>query len=518
MGEIARSHALDHVVVLMFENRSFDTLLGNLYGPGEAAKFEGVVGKNLSSPVPGGSVKEAPSSIPIHVAENMDTPDPDPGEEFPHVNTQIFGVFDPGSNEFSDVGEMKEPFNVPAHPYNPTMSGFVADYISTFRSEMKRNPTYKEYSQIMACYTPDQVPTLSAIAKGFAVFDHWFCDVPSQTYANRSFFHAADSSGFVNNLPYGKFSTKNDAKTIFERLEEKGISWKVYFDPEQILPATALIHASRLYRYFGTNFHTMDEFFEDAKSGNLPSYSFIEPNMLHPHTDMHPPIMGRLRMDLHLPRQNAILGGEHLLSLVYNAIKNSSSDSGSSWYNTFLLITFDEHGGTYDHVPPPTVPSTGSGGSGEMGFGFDRLGLRVPTIAVSAWIRPGTVVNEEFRHTSVIRTLRERWSLGAPLTGRDASAPSLIPLLTLDGPVTPDRWPAVMTPEITLGHEVLSSLELPMTLMEREFVREALYFEGKLSSREIAADPDSIRHSEAHDHMLRLRNAWFPQIAKRTVV
>ncbi len=517
MSEKELSHALDHIVVLMFENRSFDTLLGSLYSQSEMPNFEGINGKKLSNTVPSGLLNDAPASVPLHVADNMDTPDPNPGEEYPHVNTQLFGKFDPEGNKFSDVDDMKNPFNSPPSISTPTMDGFVADYISTFKSEMKRNPTYKEYAQIMAVYTPDQLPVLSAIARGFAVFDHWFCDVPTQTFANRSFFHAASSSGFVDNLPFGKFSVKNDAPTIFERLEEKGVSWKVYFDPEQILPVTALIHASRLYPFFATRFHTLDDFFVDARSGNLPAYSFIEPNMVYPHTDMHPPIMGRLRIDLHLPRQNAILGGEHLLSQVYSAIKNSSSDNGSNWSNTFFLITFDEHGGTFDHVPPPSATSPDSSGPGEMGFRFDRLGVRVPTIAVSAWIRPGTVISEEFRHTSMIRTLMERWSLGVPLTERDATARSLFSVSTLDTPVTPDRWPDITAPEITFGHEVLSALELPMSLMEREMAGEALYFEGKLSSMNPAADPNSIRHRDAHDHMLRLRDTWFPQIAKRIV-
>lgn len=515
MNEIGRKYALDHIVVLMFENRSFDTLLGNLYKPNEVQNFEGLAGKNLSNPVPAGLVNDPPPSVPWHIAENMDTPDPNPGEEYPHVNAQLYGTFLPEENRFSQIEDMRPPFNNPPKTPSPAMNGFVADYISTFRSEIKRNPTYREYSQIMACYTPDQVPVMSTIAKGFGVFDHWFCDVPSQTFTNRSFFHAATSSGFVNNLPLGKFSLKNDAPTIFERLEEKGISWNVYFDPEQILPLTALIHASRLHPFFATHFHTMEDFYEDAKNGTLPNYSFIEPNMLHPHTDMHPPIMGKLSMDLHLPRQNAILGGEYLLARVYNAIKDSASDEGSNWSNTFLLITFDEHGGTFDHVPPPSAPPPGSSDAGEMDFRFDRLGLRVPTIAVSAWIKPRTVINEEFRHTSIIKTLREKWALENPLTNRDATAPSIEPVLNLDIPVPPDRWPIVSIPEITFGHEVLSSLELPMMLLEKELVAEALHFEGRLSSRKIAANPDEMGHLKAHEQMLRLRDEWFPQTAKR---
>ena len=80
------------------------------------------------------------------------------------------------------------------------MDGFVADYISAFTAEMGRQPTYDEYAQIMTGYTPEQMPVLSSLARGFAVFDHWFCEVPSQTFTNRSFFHAATASGYVVNM------------------------------------------------------------------------------------------------------------------------------------------------------------------------------------------------------------------------------------------------------------------------------------------------------------------------------
>ena len=97
------------------------------------------------------------------------------------------------------------------------------------------------------------------------------------------------------------------------------------------------------------------------------------------------------------------------------------------------MVTFDEHGGTYDHVPPPAVlPPDPAAPAGQMGFRFDRSGVRVPAIAVSPWIGEQTVINDEYRHTSVIRTLRERWQLGAPLTARDGAAPDLAPVLNLD--------------------------------------------------------------------------------------
>jgi phospholipase C len=192
---------MDHVVVIMFENRSFDNVLGYLYQPGEVAAFEGVAGRPLSNVVPPDVGKGQPPTVPIHPATSMATPFPDPGEEFPHVNTQLFGTVDPPENRFAEIDDMKSPFNSPASPIPqpPPLSGFVADYVNSFHNQTGRLPKVAEYSQIMACYTPDQLPVLSTLARGFTCFDHWFCEVPTQTYANRSFFHAATSSGFVLN-------------------------------------------------------------------------------------------------------------------------------------------------------------------------------------------------------------------------------------------------------------------------------------------------------------------------------
>jgi phospholipase C len=108
------------------------------------------------------------------------------------------------------------------------------------------------------------------------------------------------------------------------------------------------------------------------------------------------------------------------------------------------MVTFDEHGGTYDHVsPPPVLPPDPAAPAGQLGFAFDRSGVRVPAIAISAWIPERTVINAEYRHTSVIRTIRERWQLGTPLTARDAAARDISPVLSLDTPRPPEDWPEV---------------------------------------------------------------------------
>ena len=155
-----RANAMDHVVLVLFENRSFDNLLGRLYAPGEVPSFEGVIGKDLNNPVPDWAEHGAEGGVvPYGVASGMDAPDPDPGEEYQHTNTQLFNVLDE-ANRFKDATEMVAPFNAPAAGQQPTMDGFVTDYISFLTVELGRQPTYEEYSQIMTGYTPEQVPVI----------------------------------------------------------------------------------------------------------------------------------------------------------------------------------------------------------------------------------------------------------------------------------------------------------------------------------------------------------------------
>jgi phospholipase C len=439
-----RSAALDHVVVVMFGGRSFDNMLGQLYHPGEIASFEGIAGRDLSNPIPAWA--NLSGDVGYRGAPGLRYLSAPPADEFAHVNTQLFGLIDPPSNRGMAARHMAAPYNTPAdREQRPTMDGFVTDYISAFMAEQGRLPEFEEYLQIMAGYAPRQVPVISALARGFATFDHWFSEVPGPAFPNLSFVHAGTSSGYVENArPAASFPLRNTAETIFERLEARGLTWRVYCDPQASVSLTGLIHAPRLFRRFATNFSTIDRFLADAAAGTLPAYSFIEPDFLSGSTDMRTE-PGLLSGDSQLDPPSSVLGGEDLLATVYNAIRSAAAPAGSNAYNTFLLITFDGHGGHYDHVVPPGVlPPDPSGPAGQVGFRFDRSGLRVPAIAVSAWIRRLTVVNDQYRHASVIRTLRERWTLGAPLTARDAAALDLSPVLGLDKPRPAADWPDVI--------------------------------------------------------------------------
>ncbi|MET0734259.1 MAG: alkaline phosphatase family protein [Microbacterium sp.] len=444
----------DHVVVVMFENRSFDNILGRLYTAQEKsqADFDGIYQGQYANPGPDGS------SVPAYIYQGntdsvMQQPQPDPGETYPHVNTQLFNVLDPSTNaHIRRYGQMP-PYNAPPEGTLATNDGFVSDYIVNFRLGEKREPTADEYRVAMGGFSPEMLPVISTLAREFAVYDSWFAGVPSQTFCNRSFFHASTSHGFVTNHngdDYYKWLNAPASATIFNRLEDAGIPWRVYYDATQLVSLTGMIHAPSLEKYWKTNFREMGQFALDVENGDLPAYSFIEPRMVFNHNDMHPP-WGEVKegkLDLgdgtFLRIDNSALSdvraGDALIQDIYDMIRTSASPTGSNAMNTALVITFDEHGGTFDHVAPPTAVPPDNSGPGEMGFGFDRLGLRVPAIVVSAYTAQGTVLHDEMHHGSVINTLCRLHGL-RPLTARDASANPIFNAINLAVPRQPYAWP-----------------------------------------------------------------------------
>ncbi|PPL16193.1 alkaline phosphatase family protein [Microterricola pindariensis] len=442
----------DHLVVVMGENRSFDNLLGFLYAPDtlpQGQTFDGLAFGDYSNTAPDGT------AIPAHVYTGstdaiMGSPSPDPGEEYPHVNTQLFNRIDPVDNAEKPVGEMQAPYNAPASTAKPGMDGFVTDYDVNYRRLQKgKAPSADELGTIMGSFSPEMLPVLSTLAQGFAVYDNWFCAVPSQTFCNRSFFHASTSHGFVTNKEGGGYKKWLDAPltpTIFNRLQDAGVDWRVYFDALQMVSFTGVLHAPALQKYWATgHFATMDAFYADAAAGTLPAYSFIEPRMVYNHNDFHPPF-GTLKesdvdgQEIIDSAVSDVRAGEALIHQIYSAVRNSASAHGSNALNTMLLITFDEHGGTYDHVAPPAAIKPDDGGAGEMGFEFDRLGCRVPAIAISAYTRAGTVLNDEMHHGALSATLARVHGL-KPLTARDAGANTLFNAINLQTPRQPVNWP-----------------------------------------------------------------------------
>ena len=383
-----------HVVVLMLENRSFDSMLGMLYPSSDS--FDGLTGTEQNTwHAPDGTPSEpiAVWKSPVLTPAAACIPNPDPGELFTDIHTQIHGLTESGT---------PSP--------RPTMGGFVDNYMR----QPKANAPY-DPAAVMHYFTEQEIPVLSQLARQFGVSDRWHAPAPCQTWPNRFFAHTATANGYVNNSPT-HFPYKME--TVFNRLEEDAkVPWRVYFhDIAQSITLT------RLWGDAATHFrHFNDEFIRDAASGNLPAYSFIEPRFFAD------PITGRMPNDQHPPHD--VSYGESLIASVYNAVRG-----GPGWKNTLLIITYDEHGGCFDHVVPPAA--TSPGGQTPDGFDFGYFGIRVPAVIVSPWVPQGSVIRPPgltpFDHTSIIATLRKLFPF-APLTPRDAAAPDLLGALSGDG-------------------------------------------------------------------------------------
>ncbi|MCR2764136.1 hypothetical protein NQ152_11545 [Microbacterium sp. zg.B48] len=512
----------DHVVVVMFENRSFDNMLGWLYTADEKSsdEFDGLAQGSYSNIGPDGE------AVPAYVYEGstdtvMQSPQPDPGETYPHVNTQLFGVVDPQTNEDIRTHGLMPPFNTPPVAATADMSGFVQDFAINFSRDKGRAPTAEEYRVAMGSFSPAMMPVLSTLAREFAVYDAWHAAVPSQTFCNRLFFHASTSNGYVTNQGgdgYYKWINGPAAPTIFNRLEDAGIPWRIYYDGSQLVSLTGLLHSPVLQPYWKTNFREMGQFAEDAKNGDLPAYSFIEPRMVFNHNDMHPPWGAKVHEDTvdvdgqKVPVYNSALSdvraGDRLVQDVYDAIRTSASAQGSNAMNTALVITFDEHGGTYDHVPPPAATPPDRSGPGEMGFTFDRLGVRVPAIVVSAYTAANTVIHDEMHHGSVINTLCRQHGL-APLTLRDQSANPIFNSVNLTEPRQPYTWPQPQALYAGRNPEEDDAAAAAKKHKDRPLTSPAQGLTGLLLARFNPGSKAPATYAEAYDAVVRFGKGLF---------
>lgn len=367
--------ALRHIVVLMMENRSFDHMLGSLPGIGgmdDAGAF--------SNPdTTGATVNPQP------LAAFQGQLQPDPDHHFPAVDLQIFG----GNTAPGRVANMQ---------------GFVKSYYN-----QQQNVAHSH--EILYYFRQSDLPVLTTLATEFAVFNRWFASIPGPTICNRAFAHYGTSFGRVDmNLLY----INEPFKSIYDRLVGAQHTSKLYYYDT----ASSTMEITNLLQHQPEVFGTFDQFQKDCETGNLPDYSFVEPNYSDHDTDTGEEVAN----DQH-PDHN-VQAGEAFIASVYNAIKGNAA----LWASTALLIVYDEHGGIFDHVPPPpctpdqftaTANDTGTG----VPFAFDRLGVRVPAILVSPWIPKGTIVSRVFDHASIPATVT-KFFLGdySPRSPRETSA------------------------------------------------------------------------------------------------
>jgi phospholipase C len=354
---------IEHIVVLMMENHSYDNKFGMLRRPGADGFRLG----------PGG----------LPTATN------------PYANGQIQHAFRMPTT--CQNGTVTQEWKASHTQYdNGKLDGFV------ITSQAEGMGYWQEQDQ----------PFYYSMAQTFPIADRYFCSVLGQTYPNRRYLLAATSIGQVDDTTPALTDYPPNG-TIYDQLDKHSITWKDYYTTL----ATTELYPPLYLKNNGTKVVPIADFFTDAAAGTLPNYSLVEPN--YGTTSEEDP-------------QN-IAQGEAFAASVINAVI-----SGPAWDKTALLWTYDEHGGYYDHVPPPaaippdSIPA--SPPAGESAYdGFRRYGFRVPFALVSPWARPFYVSHRVFDHTSILKLVETKWNLPA-LTYRDANANAMIDMLDLSFP------------------------------------------------------------------------------------
>jgi phospholipase C len=378
---------LRHLVVLMMENRSFDHMLGALKAVDP--RIDGLTGNESNRDTKGTVVKVQ------SLADYQGQLDPDPDHDFDAVDQQIF---DGGTT--------------------PTMQGFIKNYFL-----QRKDVAHSQ--KIMYYFQPNKVPVLTTLAREFAVFNRWFSSIPGPTLCNRAFAHYGTSFGHVG---MELFYINTKYKSVYQRLIDANHTSKLYYF-DQVSSSLEVIN---LLKDQPKLFGTYDQFLDDCRRGTLPEYSFVEPN----YSDHDGPDGAVIASDQH--PDHHVGEGERFIASIYMAIR----ENPALWSSTALLITYDEHGGIYDHVPPPSCLPDGFVAQPKdtktgQPFHFDRLGVRVPAILVSPYVAKGTVVDDGrvFEHASIPATAM-KWLLptfdNTQRSPREAAAPTFLDLLTLD--------------------------------------------------------------------------------------
>lgn len=347
-----RDQDIKHVVLLVLENRSFDQMLGcfqQIYG--------GLDGISPPAPPRNNTYRGVRYEQRETTLRQMWV---DPHHEVDNVKRQLAG-----GNQ-----------------------GFVEDF-----AMVHPDVSPDAYQFIMGYYPMDFLPALHTLARHFTICDHWFASVPGPTWPNRFFglTGTAEGAGRKQMPPEGAIRLSpylQTQPTIFDRLNKKGIHWRVYFHD---VPQTWMLERQRTAKNIARYFY-FRQFLQDAAGSvdAFPQFSLIEPDYIgYSENDDHPP--------------HDVMKAENLLAHVYNAIRANDE----LWKSTLLIVYFDEHGGFYDHVPPPPSPPEDQDHKDGV---FDTLGVRVPALLVSPYVAAG-VVSEQFDHTSVLKYLIDKWGL-----------------------------------------------------------------------------------------------------------
>jgi phospholipase C len=414
---------IDHIVVLMLENRSFDHIFGFRNGINGLAGNE----SNLVDPSQPGS-----GSNPTFVVDNR----------APYA---VLAGKGPGHSIHATNYQLCNDKAGPGTGLAATNNGFVRNYKDELHADRIPNPGPDVIDVVMQSFSPDKLPSINALADAFCICGNWFAEVPGPTQPNRLYMHAGTSTGFALN----NWKRTLDVRTIYNNLADAGLSWATYsFDANEVLEFSQVSGQTANFKLFEGAFKT------DVQQGSLASYSFIVPRFFNSRDGAA--ATGGLANSQHAPEDARY--GDNLIADVYDALRSNPD----VWKKSVLIITYDEHGGFYDHVVPPSnIPNpdgitspTGGDPSYAPNFAFDRLGLRVPALIVSPWVKAGRVDSTQYQHTSVLATLKKMFGLANFLTQRDASANTFESLFDEMHQVrddTPVTLPRANLPAITVS-------------------------------------------------------------------
>ena len=426
---------IDHIVVLMLENRSFNCMLGRLYPT--SAGFDGLQG-NETNPDTSGAPVEVWSGAGT-TPDIMRTPDPDPGELWTDMNLQIFGT--------GDVSPLPEA----------TMKGFVRSY----QQQTAQPPESYKPASVMHYFTPKQVPVISSLGEGFGVAIV-ACLGAVPNVAKPFFRPYGDSERIHEQHPPFIFLTRCRASSIGSSDKRTKLAGLFPRSAPSRDAGGSLVGGAAHFRLFD------DEFEADARNGNLPNYSFIEPRYFAS------VICGLIPNDEHPPHN--VVYGEQLIARVYNAVR-----SAPTWKKTLLVITYDEHGGCYDHVPPPRAvpPTTGRHRRVRLRplrrprSGGHHLAVYPPQHRRSADRAASTAFRSTTPRSS--RPCGTLFGLGPPLTRRDAVAPDLDGALPLAEPENPGPSSIDVPPYVPSPAEVAVARQRPPNDMQKALLHLAAH-------------------------------------------
>mmetsp|Transcript_24778 Transcript_24778/g.46596 ORF Transcript_24778/g.46596 Transcript_24778/m.46596 type:complete len:504 (-) Transcript_24778:32-1543(-) len=463
---------IEHVVVLMLENRAFDHMLGYLTNIN--SDITGCTPESCSNPID----PTDPGSPLVNLTYDAVYQQSDPCHSISCTTEQVFGYDDSGDATAS-------------------MTGFIKSY-----ADRTGNITYAP--KIMESFHPSHVPAIYNISQEFAIFDAWHASVPGPTMVNRAYAASATSHGMGTNNPKMEgFGLPQ--KTMFEQLLDMGLDFRVYF---QQFPSV-LQHKPMRKPKILPKYHLLDKLFDDLERGDMPEFSWVEPGYFDgviagkhvlQATDQHP--------------DHDVSAGDDLIRRIYNAVRASPL-----WEKTALVITYDEHGGFFDHVPPPSAPNPDGLNSTDDPFDFTRLGVRIPTIIASPLIPKGTVVKSPesggYEHSSIVSTVVHKlfsaekgYEEPTFLTKRDEWAATFESVFSLSEPRKdcPTEAPEVVSHRDQFPH-VLPKLDgkMPITHLQQEIIDIASMLETEICQSDtevLLGDKEMKEEGEALEWIL----------------